>query len=93
MRARVLLAEAPALGVTIEDLVAESSGSPRTVSPAPTVAQYVDTVGPSFSKDVETKEPVLLIIDAQDVHVGQAHQKLTHARRVCFHGGSPVCWR
>jgi hypothetical protein len=51
MRARVLLAEAATLGVTIEDLVAESSGSPRPVMPVPTMAQYVATVSPSFSKD------------------------------------------
>ena len=50
MRARVLLAEAAALGVTIEDLVAESSGSPDGPSVAPTVAEYVETVGASFSK-------------------------------------------
>jgi integrase/recombinase XerC len=50
MRARVLLAEAGALGVTIEDLIAESSGSPRSLIPVPTVAQYVATVSPSFSK-------------------------------------------
>jgi integrase len=50
MRARVLLAEAAALGVSIEDLVAESSGSRGTLVTAPTVAQYIETVGPSFSK-------------------------------------------
>ena len=50
MRARVLLAEAAALGVTIEDLVAESSGSADGPSVAPTVAEYVETVGASFSK-------------------------------------------
>src|SRR5665647_2034178 len=50
VRARVLLAEAAALGVTIEDLVAESSGASSCPSTAPTVAEYVDTVGPSFSK-------------------------------------------
>jgi hypothetical protein len=47
---RVLLAEAAALGVTIEDLIAESSGSPDSPSIAPTVAEYVDTVRASFSK-------------------------------------------
>ena len=50
MRARVLLAEAAALGVTIEDLIAESSGSPERVGVAPTVAEYVETVRASFSK-------------------------------------------
>ena len=45
MRARVLLAESAALGVTIEDLVAESSGSLDGPSTAPTVAEYVETVG------------------------------------------------
>lgn len=54
MRARVLLAEAEALGVTIEDLVAASScppaaGSARRSPAAPTLAEYVDTVAPSFS--------------------------------------------
>jgi hypothetical protein len=50
MRARVLLAEAAALGVTIEDLVAESSVSPKSLSRAPTVRQYVEIVSPPFSK-------------------------------------------
>jgi hypothetical protein len=50
VRARILLAEAAALGVTIEDLIAESSGSPTGVSIAPTVAEYVETVRASFSK-------------------------------------------
>jgi hypothetical protein len=50
MRARILLAEAAALGVTIENLVAESSGFPGTLMPAPTMAQYVAIVSPSFSK-------------------------------------------
>src|ERR1035437_7746381 len=50
VRARVLLAEAAALGVTIEDLIAESSGASSCPSTAPTVAEYVDTVTASFSK-------------------------------------------
>jgi integrase len=50
MRARVLLTEAAALGVTIEDLIAESAGSSAGVSIAPTVAEYVETVRASFSK-------------------------------------------
>jgi integrase len=50
MLARVILAEAAALGLTIEDLVAESSGSPNGPSIAPTVAEYVETVRASFSK-------------------------------------------
>src|ERR1035437_2484425 len=50
VRARVLLAEAAALGVTIEDLVAESSGASSCPSTAPTVAEYVDTGRASFSK-------------------------------------------
>jgi site-specific recombinase XerD len=58
VRARVLLAEAEALGVTIDDLVAAASsssafspggGSRRAVAPVPTLAEYVDTVAPSFS--------------------------------------------
>ena len=36
--------------VVVEDLVAESSGSPESISIAPTVAQYVETVTASFSK-------------------------------------------
>jgi hypothetical protein len=59
-------------------LIAVTAGTPRSLRPR---------------LDVDAEEAVDLIIDAQDVHVGQAHQKLTHARRVCFHGGSPVCWR
>jgi integrase len=50
MRARVLLAEATALGVTIEDLIAESARSPDSPSMAPTVAEFVETVRASFSK-------------------------------------------
>ncbi|MGI8515830.1 MAG: tyrosine-type recombinase/integrase [Acidimicrobiia bacterium] len=50
VRARVLLAEAVALGVTIDDLVAVSSDTPRSLSAAPTVAEYVETVTASFSK-------------------------------------------
>ena len=53
VRARVLLAEAEALGVTIADLAAASSsssggGSSRGPS-VPTLAEYVDTVAPSLS--------------------------------------------
>jgi hypothetical protein len=51
MRARVLLAEAAALGVTIEDLIAESSGSPESTSIAPTVAEYVDRDGEFLQGD------------------------------------------
>jgi integrase/recombinase XerC len=50
VRARVLLAEAAALGVTIEDLIAESAGSPDSPSMAPTVAEFVETLRASFSK-------------------------------------------
>jgi len=50
MRARVLLAEAAALGVTIEDLIAESAGSPYSPSMVPTFAEFVETVRASFSK-------------------------------------------
>lgn len=50
VRARVLLAEAAALGVTIEDLIAQSAGSPYSPSMAPTVAEFVETVRASFSK-------------------------------------------
>jgi integrase len=51
VRARILLAEAAALGVTIDDLIAEaSSGASGTPSTGPTVAEYVDTVTASFSK-------------------------------------------
>jgi integrase len=51
VRARILLAEAAALGVTIDDLIAEaSSDAPGTPSTGPTVAEYVDTVMASFSK-------------------------------------------
>jgi integrase/recombinase XerC len=50
VRARVLLAEAAALGVTIEDLIAESSASPGSPTIAPTVAEYVQIVNPTFSK-------------------------------------------
>lgn len=49
VRARVLLAEAQALGVTIDDLVAASTNAPRSPSATPTVAEYVETVVVSFS--------------------------------------------
>jgi hypothetical protein len=74
MRARVFLAEAAALGVTIEDLVAESSGSPDGPSVAPTVAEYVETVEASFSKGgadprEQTKGTVFLSFIAPDPKV------------------------
>jgi integrase len=51
VRARILLAEAAALGVTIDDLIAEaSSGAPGTPGTGPTVAEYVEIVTASFSK-------------------------------------------
>jgi len=43
VRARVLLAEASALGVTIDDLVAASSDARRSTSTAPTVAERAAT--------------------------------------------------
>lgn len=49
VRARVPLAEAQALGVTIDDLVAASTNAPRSPSATPTVAEYVETVVVSFS--------------------------------------------
>ena len=49
MRARVLLAEAAALGLTIDDLIAVSSNAPRSPSISPTLAEYVETVEGSFS--------------------------------------------
>jgi integrase len=50
MRGRILLAEAAALGVTIEDLIAESSGFSDDPRIAPAVAEYVETVRASFTK-------------------------------------------
>jgi integrase len=51
VRARVLLAEAEALGLTVDDLVAAaaSAGGPRSSPAVPTLAEYVETVAPSFS--------------------------------------------
>jgi hypothetical protein len=57
VRARVLLAEAEALGVMIDDLVAASSssgsspggGSSQSAAAVPTLVEYVETVAPSFS--------------------------------------------
>jgi integrase len=43
------MAEAVALGLTIEDLIAAATGT-TTISAGPTLAEYIDTVGPSFSK-------------------------------------------
>jgi integrase/recombinase XerC len=51
VRARVLLAEAEVLGLTIDDLIAAASasgGSSGPMSVAPTLAEYVETVAPSF---------------------------------------------
>ena len=51
VRARILLAEASALGVTIDDLIAEaSSDAPGPPCTVPTVAEYVETIGASFAK-------------------------------------------
>lgn len=51
VRARILLAEAAVLGVTIDDLIAEaSSDALGTSGTGPTVAEYVATVTASFSK-------------------------------------------
>ena len=51
VRTRILLAEAAALGVTIDDLIAESSpGAVGTPGAGPTVAEYVGAVTASFSK-------------------------------------------
>jgi hypothetical protein len=50
VRARVLVAEATALGLTIEDLVAASSQAPRASSAVPTVAEYLAVVSPTFTK-------------------------------------------
>jgi integrase len=52
VRARVLLAEAAALGVTIDDLVTAARGAPAPVDPVaagPMVAAYVEAVAPTFS--------------------------------------------
>jgi integrase len=50
VRARVLLAEAEALGVTLNDLVTAAAGSSTHGSSAPTLAEYVETVAPSFTE-------------------------------------------
>jgi integrase/recombinase XerC len=51
VRARVLLAEADALGVSVEDLVAASAGSPRTKGvDVPTVAEWVERIAPTFTE-------------------------------------------
>lgn len=49
VRARVLLAEADALGLTLEDLIAASTDVGRTSSSAPTVAEYVEIAAATFS--------------------------------------------
>jgi hypothetical protein len=49
LRARVLWAEADALGVTIGDLVAVAEEAPAGASVAPTVAEYVEVVAASLS--------------------------------------------
>ena len=62
VRARLLLAEAEALGITIDDLVV-AAGTPETSrqpASAPTLAEYVDTVAPSFSDNTAADLPVVL---------------------------------
>lgn len=49
LRARVLWAEAQALGVTIGDLIAAARDMPADGRAVPTVAEYVDTIGPTLS--------------------------------------------
>ncbi len=49
VRARVLMAEAEALGLTIEDLIAAAGQSTTCSVTGPTVEEYVATVAPSFS--------------------------------------------
>ena len=49
------------------------------------------TPGSRFrSLEVHTDRTVLHVVDAEDGDGGQAHQELAYARRVRFHGGSPV---
>jgi site-specific recombinase XerC len=49
LRARVLLAEAQALGVTISDLIAAARDTTLDAPAVPTVAQYVETIGWTLS--------------------------------------------
>jgi hypothetical protein len=49
LRARVLLAEAQALGVTIADLIAAARDTPTAGPAVPTVAQYVDSIAKTMS--------------------------------------------
>ena len=49
LRARVLLAEAAALGITIEDLVAAAGEIPPVPAAGPTVAAYVEALESTFS--------------------------------------------
>lgn len=49
VRARVLVAEAAALGLTVEDLVAASSGAPSASRSVPTVSEYLAAIVPTFT--------------------------------------------
>ena len=73
VRARVLMAEAAALGLTIDDLIAVSSNAPTSPSISPTLAEYVETVEGSFSSGTAStyKSYWLGATAADEVH-GQA---------------------
>jgi hypothetical protein len=54
LRARVLLAEAETLGVTLDDLIAVAAANPagavRPAAAVPTVSDYLAVIRPTFTK-------------------------------------------
>lgn len=51
LRARVLVAEAESLGVSLDDLVAAATATlSDTADPVPTVSQYLEVIRPTFEK-------------------------------------------
>lgn len=49
LRARVVVSEARAMGLSIEDLLAAAAGAPASTSVVPTVSEYLCRIEPTFS--------------------------------------------
>jgi hypothetical protein len=50
LRARVMVAEAQALGLSLNDLVTAAASAPATREDVPTVSEYLRRIEPTFSK-------------------------------------------
>jgi integrase len=49
LRARVVVSEARAMGLSVQDLVAAAAGAPASSSDVPTVSEYLRRIEPTFS--------------------------------------------